>query len=81
MISISIVCLLSWRLTLLFAEGQLVLVGPALWQPVDLVENVWMQLAELDRSRPDRLHPAFMANVLCDKGGPDGDGLARPTTS
>jgi hypothetical protein len=39
-----------------------------------------MQLAELDRGRPNLLHPAFMANVLRNESGPNGDGLARPTT-
>jgi hypothetical protein len=51
-----------------------------LWHPVGIAEDIWAQLAELDRGTRS-LHPAFVANVLRHEGSPDGDRFEWPTTS
>lgn len=36
------------------------------------MKHIRMQLAELHRLAADALHPAALADVLCDEGSPDG---------
>jgi hypothetical protein len=52
----------------------------SLWQPVAIAEDIWAQLAELNRGTGS-LHPAFVTNVLGDEGGPYRDRFERPSTS